>query len=164
MRHYPSVVRHMMLNGRQECYPLLSQQLGLIDSSLTRTDPSVIFTFFSLSFLGPIFSFLLPMCVPPMFCLAQSTIDDEPVIHLNVSVSSSYVTILFEIEVSLSVSSSSSNGSVFERPTNKIREVRHNYAMNVGKKRMYLQGMSYHFPSNPVSDLSRRRVKAPLVW
>jgi hypothetical protein len=30
MRHHPREVSHMVLNGRQECYPLRSQQLGLV--------------------------------------------------------------------------------------------------------------------------------------
>jgi hypothetical protein len=30
MRHHPSVVCHMLLNGRQECYPMCSQQLGIV--------------------------------------------------------------------------------------------------------------------------------------
>jgi hypothetical protein len=71
------------------------------------------------------------MCVSPTFFSAQSTIDEAPVICLNVHISSSSMTILFGIGVSLSVSSSSSSGSTFELPTNKIRQVRHSSDMNV---------------------------------
>jgi hypothetical protein len=30
MRHHPSEVSHMVLNGKQECYPLRSQQFDLV--------------------------------------------------------------------------------------------------------------------------------------
>jgi hypothetical protein len=30
MRHHPSVMSYMMLNGRYQCYPLRSQQLGIV--------------------------------------------------------------------------------------------------------------------------------------
>jgi hypothetical protein len=99
-----------------------SSGLG-VNSSLPCTPSSVVFAFFPLSFLGLAFSFLFSMCVSPTFCSAQSIIDGVRVICLNICLSSSCVTILFEIGVSLSVSSSSSSGSAFEQPTIKIRQV-----------------------------------------
>jgi hypothetical protein len=102
-----------------------------VDSSLLSTASSINFALFPLSFLGPAFSFLFSMCVTFTFFSAQSTIDETPMICFNVHVSSSSVTIMFEIGVSPSISSSSSSGSVFERPINNIRQVRHKYDANV---------------------------------
>jgi hypothetical protein len=113
-------------------YGRLPPPSGLgVDSSLTSTPSSIVFAFFPLSFLGPTFSFLFPMCVSPTFYSAQSIIDGVPVICLNVRLLSSFVTILFGIGVSLSVSSSSSSGSAFEQPIIKIRQVWHKYDVNI---------------------------------
>jgi hypothetical protein len=94
--------------------------------------------------------------VSPTFCLAQSAIDADPVICLNVCVSSP--SILLGRGMPLSMSSSSSNNLALERPIHNIRQVRDKYVMNVGTYWANLEGMSYHSPSILLSDLSRHRV------
>jgi hypothetical protein len=111
--------------------PSFIQTGGGGDSSLVSNASSITFAFFPFSFLGPTFCFLFLMCVSPTFCSAQSIIDADLVICLNVRVSSPCVTILPGRGVSLSVSSSSGNDSAFERSTHKIRQVRDKYKINV---------------------------------
>jgi hypothetical protein len=78
------------------------------------------------SFLPPwtTFSFLFSICVSLTFGSAQSTIDVDPIIYLNVRVSSLSVAILFGRGVSLSVLFSSSYGRVLEWSKHKLRQDR----------------------------------------